>query len=70
MKKQKLKQKFPHGWDEKKVREVIAYYEAQTEDEEAEEIEAALKQEGITMVAVPNPLVDKVRALIARQQGA
>jgi hypothetical protein len=66
----KQKQKLPRGWNEKKVRKVIEFYDAQTEDEEAEEIEAALKQEGITMVAVPNPLVDKVRALIAREQGA
>ena len=60
----------PHGWDDEKVRDLINHYDAQTEDEEAEEIELALKQEGITMIAVPNPLVDKVRELIAREQGA
>jgi len=64
------KQELPRGWDEEKIRDVIDHYETQTEDEEAEEIEAALKQEGITMIAVPNPLVDKVRELIAREQGA
>jgi hypothetical protein len=63
-------QKLPRGWDEKKVRDVIEYYDAQSEDEEAEEIEAAVKNEGITMVAVPTTLVEKVHALIAREQGA
>lgn len=61
---------FPPGWDDKRVRQVIEHYDAQTEDEEAEEIEAALHRDSITMVAVPNALVDKVRALIAREQGA
>lgn len=63
-------QKLPRGWSEEKIRGVISHYDAQTEDEEAEEIDSALKQEGITMIAVPNPLVDKVRELIAREQGA
>ena len=63
-------QKFPAGWDEKRVREVIDHYESQTEDEQAQEIEDALANEGVTMIAVPKALVDKVRALIAREQGA
>ena len=28
-------QKFPPGWDENRVREVIAYYESQSEDGES-----------------------------------
>ena len=63
-------QKFPPGWDEKRVQDVIAHYDAQTEDEQAQEIEDALEQEGITWIAIPSALVDKVRALIAREQGA
>jgi hypothetical protein len=34
-------QKFPPGWDEKRVQELIAHYENQTEDEEFADIEAA-----------------------------
>ena len=34
-------QKFPPGWDEERVREVLAHYEDQTEDEQFAEIEAA-----------------------------
>jgi endonuclease V-like protein UPF0215 family len=35
------KQKFPAGWDEQRVREVLAHYESQSEDEQFAEIEAA-----------------------------
>ena len=38
----KMKQsKFPAGWDEERVRKVLAHYEGQTEHEEFSEIEAA-----------------------------
>ena len=36
-------QKYPAGWDEKRVKDLIAHYEGQTEDEQADEIEAALR---------------------------
>jgi hypothetical protein len=64
------KQKFPPGWDEKRVREVIAHYENQTEDEEFAEIEADLQEQNVTMMAVPTDLVPDVRALLARKQSA
>jgi hypothetical protein len=66
----KKKQKFPPGWDEKSVKEVIAHYENQTEDEEAAEIEAALKAENITLMDIPTEMVPKVRALLARKRSA
>jgi hypothetical protein len=59
-------QKFPPGWNEERVRQVIAHYEDQTEDEQFAEIEAAREAEDITMMAVPTELVPKVQALIAR----
>jgi hypothetical protein len=34
-------QKFPPDWDEERVRQVLAHYEGQTEDEQLVEIEAA-----------------------------
>jgi hypothetical protein len=64
------KQKFPPGWDEERVRQVIAHYENQSEDEQFAEIEAAQETEGITMMAVPNELAPQVRALIARKNTA
>ncbi len=63
-------QKFPAGWDEARVRDVLAHYDGQTEDDQAAEIEAALGRDGVTMVAVPAELADEVRALIARRQSA
>src|SRR5262249_39423469 len=64
------KQKFPPGWDEDRVRDVLAHYENQTEDEQFAEIEAALEAEDITLMAVPTELVPEVRALLARKQSA
>jgi hypothetical protein len=66
----KRKQKFPPGWDEKRVKEVIARYENQTEDEEHAEIEAALQAENVTPMDIPTELVPKVRALLARKRSA
>jgi hypothetical protein len=64
------KQKFPPGWDEKRVMEVIAHYESQTEDEEFAEIEASREAEDITPMAIPTELVPEVRALLARKHSA
>jgi hypothetical protein len=59
-------QKFPPGWDEDRVREVLSHYEDQTEDEQFAEIESAHDSVETTMVAVPAELVPEVRALLAR----
>lgn len=63
-------QKFPPGWDEKRVRDVIAHYENQTEDEQFAEIEAAREEDNITMMAVPTQLVPQVLALISQNANA
>ena len=64
------KQNFPPGWDEQRVREVIAHYDDQTEDEQFAEIEAAHEPEQVTFMAVPTELVPEVRALLARRRSA
>lgn len=64
------KQKFPPGWDEQRVREVLAHYEDQTEDEQFAEIEAAREREGTTLMAVPTELAPAVRALLSRKESA
>jgi hypothetical protein len=64
------KQRFPPGWDEDRVRDVIAHYEDQTEDEQFADIEAAREREDITLMAVPTDLVPEVRALLARKRSA
>jgi hypothetical protein len=64
------KQVFPLGWNEKKVREVIAYYDSQTEDEELAEYEAGMKVEGLSVMLVPSELAPEIRRLIGRRRGA
>jgi hypothetical protein len=61
-------QQFPPGWDEKRIQELIAHYETQTEEEEFADIEAAREAEDITLMAIPTELVPEVRALLARKQ--
>ena len=58
------KQKFPPGWDEKRVQRVIECYEQQSETEAVAEDEAAYQGRGQSMVAVPRSLVTRVRRLI------
>ena len=59
-------QNFPPGWDEARVRDVLAHYENQSEDEQFAEIESALEGENVTLMAVPTELVPEVRAILAR----
>jgi len=66
--KRSKKQEFPRGWDENRVKQVIAYYDNQTEDEELAEYEAAMKIEGESVMVVPTELVPEIRRLIARRQ--
>ncbi len=65
--KQATRQKLPPGWTEKKVRELIAYYDNQTEEEGAAEIAAAEEATGQIWMSVPSDLVPAIRALIARR---
>ncbi len=58
--------KFPPGWDEERVRRVLAHYEEQTEAEAVAEDEAAFEHRTHTVMEVPTELVPAVRELIAR----
>ncbi len=68
--KRPKKQAFPRGWNEKRVRDVIAHYDGQTEDEELAEYEGARTIDGQSMMLVPTELVPDIRRLIARRRGA
>jgi len=57
---------FPGGWDEEKVRKVVAHYEEQTEDDALVEDEAGVESSE-TVMNVPHDLVPKVRELIAKR---
>ncbi|WP_089724222.1 hypothetical protein [Candidatus Thiosymbion oneisti] len=59
---------FPKGWNEERVREVLAHYGNQTEDEQFAEIEDAREQDDTVMMAIPVDLAPQVRALIASKQ--
>lgn len=63
-------QKFPKGWDEKRVRKVLDHYENQTEDEAVAEDEASYAAKGQTVMIVPSSLVPTIRELIAKRRGA
>ncbi len=58
--------KFPEGWDEERVRSVLAHYEQQAEEEALAEDEAAFTDEKKTVMVVPRHLVSAVRELIAK----
>jgi len=59
---------FPPGWDEERVRQVLAHYEEQTEDEAVAEDEAAIEESTQTVMEVPHELVPAIRELIAKHQ--
>lgn len=56
---------FPTGWDEDRVRRVLAHYESQSEEEAvAEDAESSID----TLMEVPKTLVPAVRELIAKHE--
>lgn len=59
--------KFPPNWDEKRVQEVLAHYESQSEEQAVAEDEAAYEDTSQTTMEIPNDLVPKVRELIAER---
>jgi hypothetical protein len=56
---------YPRGWNEVRVRRVLDYYDAQSDEEAAAEIEAACES---TTMEVPVALVPTVRQLIAQRK--
>ena len=60
--------RFPPGWDEERVRKVLAHYEEQTEAEAVAEDEAPFEEPTQTVMEVPTALVPVIRELIAKHQ--
>ena len=60
---------FPPNWDEKRVQQIIAHYEAQTEDEAVAEDEVAFGDSSQTVIELPKELIPVVRELIAKHLG-
>ena len=68
--------KFPPGWDEERVRKVLAHYESQTEEEAVAEDEAAFEKfyDNRAMINVPAErivpeIVNGIRAKYGQSSG-
>lgn len=62
------KNEFPPGWDEERVRRVLAHYEEQTEEESVAEDEAAFEDSTQTVIEVSKELLPAIRELIAKHK--
>lgn len=62
-----MKNRFPEGWDENRVKEVLKHYEKQTELEAVAEDEASYNLENQVYIEVLKELLPKIRELIAHQ---
>ena len=60
--------KYPKGWNQERVQQVIAHYEGQSEEEMVAEDEAAFDPTRATVMEVPPDLVPTVRELIAKHK--
>lgn len=61
--------RYPKGWDRKKVEALARHYENQSDDEAIAEAEAAYADTETTMMPVPTDLVPQVQKLIAQRVG-
>jgi hypothetical protein len=59
---------YPQGWDEPRVRRVLAHYEEQTEDNAVAEDNAAFEKLTQTTMETPIELVPAIRGLIAKHR--
>ncbi len=60
--------RYPVGWDEARVKEVLAHYEQQSDDEAVAEDEAADESTTHTTMEVPVDLLPAVRELLAQRR--
>ena len=58
---------YPPGLNAKKVRQIIDYYDNQSDEDAAIEIATAPSASETTWIAVPAKLVPKIRKLIAKE---
>src|SRR5205823_8527554 len=65
------KQQFPKGWDEKRVKELIAELDARTDDEWiAADEAAAADTDDQAVITVPKTLLPEIRRLLASHKSA
>jgi len=64
--KQEMKQgRLPVGWDEDRVRRVLAHYEEQSEEDAVAEDEKAFENQTQKVIEIPAELVPAVRERLA-----
>ena len=56
--------KYPPGWDAKKVQKILDFYDNMTEDEEVKEDERIFSSKSQAYIGVPKALLPKVRQFI------
>ena len=59
--------RFPKGWNDDRVKRVLAHYESQSEEEAVAEDEAAWEDRSQTFMEIPNDLIPTVRELLAKR---
>lgn len=59
---------YPDGWDEARVKRVLAHYEQQSDSEAVAEDEAAYESTTHTAMEVPVDMVAAVRELLAKRR--
>ena len=65
------KQQFPKGWDEQRVKQLIAELDARTDEEWiAADEAAAADADDQTVITVPTALLPEIRRLLASQKSA
>ena len=65
------KQQFPKGWDEKRVKHLIAELDARTDEEwVAADEAAAADTDDQTVITVPTALLPEIRRLLASHKSA
>ncbi len=60
--------KYPTGWNEDRVKQVLAHYEQQSDDEAVAEDEAAYESTTHTTMEIPVDLVPVIRELLAKRR--
>lgn len=63
-------QRYPQGWDEERIRQVLEHYETQSDEAAEAEDERAFGPDGEAVVEVPTPLLPVIREIIARYQAS
>jgi hypothetical protein len=63
-------QRFPPGWDAERVKRLVDHYDNISEDDLADEDEAAQTDSDQVIIAVPHELLPAIRQLLATHKTA